>query len=154
MQPSHGMFSAKLKELEQAYQQLCQRIDTFQKADRNTIFLEIQKMKDESIERDLLLEKMITGSRSPGVSELADAELSYRRKVEQGFHRVTIDCHSKEECAESMSLYAEYAIDFAIQAMRHAELSVFTATDLQLSLDEIQKETQNHIAVSEVSHHE
>lgn len=147
MNVSHRGFTVKLHELEREYELLKSRIRICQEEDHTKIFQEMQVIRDENAERDVLLEKTITGSRSPGVAEMADAQLNYRRKVEQGLHRVLTDCPNLEDCAEKMALYAEYAIDFATQSMRHALLSVFNAVDLQLSLEEKWNEVQNNIAL-------
>ena len=46
--------------------------------------------------------------------------------------------------AEAASLYGEYAIDFAAQAMRHALLAALSAIDLQMSCEEAaQKPAEN-----------
>lgn len=49
--------------------------------------------------------------------------------------------HGENTCrdadrAEAASLYGEYAIDFAAQAVRHALLAALSAIDLQMSCDE------------------
>lgn len=43
---------------------------------------------------------------------------------------------SRRRPAEAASLYGEYAIDFAAQAVRHALLAALSAIDLQMSCDE------------------
>jgi len=42
------------------------------------------------------------------------------------------------ERADAMTLYAEYAIDFAVLSMQHALLAALTAIDLQMAADEEQ----------------
>ena len=77
------------------------------------------------------------GSRSPAVAELAQVQWEYMHKVEdllkekaeQFFH---CEATSKEEDqAEAALLYAEYAMDFATQAMQYALIVALTAMDLQ-----------------------
>ena len=51
------------------------------------------------------------------------------------------DLHSevnsvREDEAEAAALYAEYALDFATQAMKYALLASLTAIDLQMGAEE------------------
>ena len=41
-----------------------------------------------------------------------------------------------EKEAEAKTLYAEYSIDFAVQAMNHALLAALTAIDAQMKCEE------------------
>ena len=43
------------------------------------------------------------------------------------------------EHAEAMALYAEFAIDFAMQAMRYALITALSAMELQMQADENMK---------------
>ena len=81
-------------------------------------------------------------SRSPAVAKLADAQLSYAKETE-GLLRDQIakDLHSEmnrdgEDETEASLLYAEYAIDFATQTMRHALVASLAALYKQIELDE------------------
>ena len=51
-----------------------------------------------------------------------------------------MNCPAISEQVEAISLYGEYAIDFAAQAMRYAHLVVLSAIDAQISLDEQKQE--------------
>ena len=48
-----------------------------------------------------------------------------------------------EDQAEAASLYGEYAIDFAAQAMRHALLAALSAIDLQMNCEERESIPEN-----------
>lgn len=154
MDVRQGCFTVKLHEMEREYERMQSRLRLCQEEDHQKILREMQLIRDENRERDASLEKTITGSRSPSVSELADAQLTYSRAVEQGLQRVLTDSPNLEDCAEKLALYAEYAIDFASLAMRHALLSVFIATDLQLGLEEQWAELKSNIAAQEETKHE
>jgi hypothetical protein len=99
-------------------------------------------MKDECIENDFLLQSRINSSRSPAVSKLAAAQMDYSKNTEEILQKVALgfqDGMAQETELESAALYAEYAIDFATQAMRHALLASLCAINLQLT-EEIKKE--------------
>ena len=52
------------------------------------------------------------------------------------------DSSLSEDQAEAASLYAEYAVDFAIQSARYALIAAMTAIDLQMTCEE-EKTLQN-----------
>ena len=143
MELNQGMFAIKLYELNQQYGQLQSRILLCQNCDHNKILQEIENMKDECIENDFLLQSRINSSRSPAVSKLAAAQMDYSKDTEEILQKVTLgfqDGMAQETELESAALYAEYAIDFATQAMRHALLASLCAINLQLTEEEIKKE--------------
>ncbi|MCI7135505.1 MAG: hypothetical protein MSA04_10865, partial [Clostridiales bacterium] len=97
-----------------------------------------------------LLEQSIADCRSPAVSALAAAQLDYDQKVRHILHDELPGYLHEEgndriaDQVEAASLYGEYAIDFAAQAMRHALLAALSAIDLQMSCEEAaQKPTEN-----------
>lgn len=76
-----GMFAIKLYELGQAYEKLQNRLILCQKEDPEKIRRELQMLTEECAENDMLLQSRVSSSRLPMVSELADAQLSYSRRV-------------------------------------------------------------------------
>ncbi len=65
-------------------------------------------------------------------------EVLLKEKLGQFFH---CEATSKEEDqAEAASLYAEYAMDFATQAMQYALIVALTAMDLQRNAEEKKEE--------------
>ena len=93
----------------------------------------------------MLLERSAAGCRSPAVAELASAQRDYSKRMETILReKLPQLMHGEEspqqEQAEAASLYAEYAIDFAVQAMRSALLAALTAIDLQMNCEEQGKE--------------
>lgn len=125
------IFAGKLSQMEQEHEALRKRVELFEQADRQAVFQEIQKLKDECLENEVVLTRAVTESRSSSAIELADAELAYRRKVEQGLHRLLTNGRSAGETAEEVALYAEYAIDFATQSVKRVLLAALCAIDLQ-----------------------
>ena len=81
-------------------------------------------------------------SRSPAVAALSQAQLTYELEVQRILRdELPAYLHGENTCrdadrAEAASLYGEYAIDFAAQAVRHALLAALSAIDLQMSCDE------------------
>lgn len=143
MEFNRGMFAIKLYELNQQYNQLQSRILLCQNGDHGKILQEIKRIVDECMENDLLLQSRIESSRSPAVSRLAAVQMDYRRKTEEILRNTTLGFQDgmivEPEELESVALYAEYAIDFATQAMRHALQASLCAIDLQLTEEEIKK---------------
>ena len=136
------IFSIKLCELEQNYGQLCSRLRLCQREEHGEICRELQKIAAECRENALLLKESVAAGRSPAIAALAEAQLAYCQKAET-IRREQLPgyLHSEgsgslEDQAEASTLYAEYAIDFATQAMRHALLAALSAIDAQMSCEE------------------
>ena len=140
---NQDIFAVKLYEMEKQYGRLQSRLRI---CGREKLQAELEHAKEEYEENSLLLKQSIQGSRSPAVAELAQVQWEYMHKVEdllkekaeQFFH---CEATSKEEDqAEAASLYAEYAMDFATQAMQYALIVALTAMDLQRNAEEKKEE--------------
>ena len=137
MKTQNGIFAYKLCELEEEYGRLQSRIYLFQSKDEAQVQKELDQLRDEGQEHQLLLDERIRASRSPAVAALAQAQLEFGRRVEQVLHEELPDemrgrnQTSAEDQAEAMSLFAEYAIDFATQSMRYALIAALSAIALQ-----------------------
>ena len=98
---------------------------------------ELERLRDEYQERRLLLTERIQASRSPAVASLAQAQLDFARRADRILQEeLPNEMRGRnqsyaEDQAEAMSLYAEYAIDFATQAMRYALITALSAMILQ-----------------------
>ena len=132
-----GIFAVKLCELEREYGRLQSRIHLLQAKEPTQVQEELERLLDEYRERKYLLDERVQASRSPGVAALAQAQLEFAAHAEQ---ILTDDLPNEmrvrnqsdaEDRAEAMSLYAEYAIDFATQAMRYALIASLSAIVLQ-----------------------
>lgn len=137
MEVNQAIFSIKLQELSKEYSKLQRYILLYQNSDQEKIRQGIIRLKDESIENDIQLQNRIDNSRSPTVSKLAAAQVDYNKKVKDILKQDSLD--SKE----STALYAEYAIDFATQAIYHALLVCLEAMDLQMIEDEKNKKGED-----------
>lgn len=126
MELNKGMFDMKIRELNQQYSQMQSHILLCQDGNQDEIRKEIKKIEEECKENDLLLKNRVMNSRSNTVSKLAEAQLEYNKKIE--------DILSKDSlsCKESAALFAEYAIDFATQTVRHALLAALYAVEVQM----------------------
>ena len=132
-----GIFAVKLCELEREYGRLQSRIHLLQAKEPTQVQEELERLLDEYRERKYLLDERVQASRSPVVAALAQAQLEFAAHAEQ---ILTDDLPNEmrgrnqsdaEDQAEAMSLYAEYAIDFATQAMRYALIASLSAIVLQ-----------------------
>lgn len=142
-----GIFAIKLDELERQYGQTLDRLRLYQGGDRQKIREEMKQLFREYQENEHLLQKAVNTGRSPAVAALSEAQLSYDRRVRKilreelpGYLHEGDGNLSADE-VEAISLYGEYAIDFAAQAMRYAQLVVLSAIDAQIGLDEQRQES-------------
>ena len=132
-----GIFAVKLCELEREYGRLQSRIHLFEGKDAAQAQQEILRLQDEYREHKLLLDERIRSSRSSAVSSLSKAQLEYGQRVEQILNEeLPNEMRGRnqscaEDQAEVMTLYAEYAIDFATQSMRQALAAALSAVVLQ-----------------------
>ena len=132
-----GIFAVKLCELEQEYGRLQSRVHLFEGKDAAQAQQEILRLQDECREHKLLLDERIRSSRSSAVSSLSKAQLEYGQRVEQILNaELPNEMRGRnqscaEDQAEVMTLYAEYAIDFATQSMRQALAAALSAVVLQ-----------------------
>ena len=132
-----GIFAVKLCELEQEYGRLQSRVHLFEGKDAAQAQQEILRLQDECREHKLLLDERIRSSRSSAVSSLSKAQLEYGQRVEQILNEeLPNEMRGRnqscaEDQAEVMTLYAEYAIDFATQSMRQALAVALSAVVLQ-----------------------
>ena len=113
MELKQGIFAVKLCQLEQEYGRLLSRIRLLQEKEAPQLQEELERLRDEYQERRLLLTERIQASRSPAVASLAQAQLDFARRAD----RILQEELPNEMRGRNQS-YAEYAIDFATQAMR------------------------------------
>lgn len=136
------IFSFKLYELEQQYNKMRSRLKLYQNDNHEEVQLHRRQLMDECRENDILLENRVQSSRSPAITALSEAQLAYCTRSRQILEQeLPVYMHSdngdrKQEQAEAAALYAEYAIDFAVQATRQALLAALSAIDLQLTCEE------------------
>ena len=129
-------------ELERQYGDAVDRLRLYQQADHEQVRRELQALWQDCRERELQMRESVRESRSPAVAALSQAQLTYELEVQRILRdELPAYLHGENTCrdadrAEAASLYGEYAIDFAAQAVRHALLAALSAIDLQMSCDE------------------
>lgn len=132
MEPSP--FFVKLFELEQDYQALQNCLQVCRSMNTEELHAEIAKIQYTCDEVNSRLENSIHSSRSPAVSELAQAQKSYYQTVKE-LREKKLPAYLHSECGddelEARMLYAEYAIDFARQSICHALIAALTAVDME-----------------------
>ena len=142
MKINEGMFAVKLYELERQYGRMQSRLRLCQQDDHQKIRQELQRVMEEYQEDELLLLNNVENSRSPAVAALAGAQLDYSRRAEEILEQELPEYLRDEDGsapeegakhqAEAAALYAEYAIDFAVQSMRYALMTALKAMDMQM----------------------
>ena len=150
MKINEGMFAVKLYELERQYGRMQSRLRLCQQDDHQKIRQELQRVMEEYQEDELLLLNNVENSRSPAVAALAGAQLDYSRRAEEILEQELPEYLRDEDCsapeegakhqAEAAALYAEYAIDFAVQSMRYALMTALKAMDMQMDSEEAKTE--------------
>lgn len=150
MQPTTGIFTGKLCELERQYGDAVGRLRLYQQADHEQVRRELQALWQDCRERELEMRRSIREGRSPAVAALSQAQLTYDLEIQRilrdelpGYLHGENTCRDADQ-AEAACLYGEYAIDFASQAVCHAMLAALSAIDLQMSCEEArQSQSQN-----------
>ena len=129
------LFAAKFGELEAQYARLEQRFSLCRTGDRESIQRECDLLADECMAWENTLSAQVNGGRSKAVEALSLAQLSYSRQVRQIMEHDLpqfLRSEAEDNGAEGAALYAEYALDAAAQAMRHALMAALYATGLQM----------------------
>lgn len=137
---SDQAITAKLRELEREYDPLRGRIRLCQSSDGETIRKTCQELLKRYEESEHLLLERAEGSRSPIAAALSKTELEYSKQMDEliiayvpaGAEGGASDGPNQ---AEALALYAEYAVDHAIQAARRAQLAALSAIGVQLEYE-------------------
>lgn len=136
------IFAAKFGELEAQYARIEQRFALCRLGDRKAVQQEYELLSDECRAWENKLDIQAREGRSKAVEELSQAQLAYTRQVRRIMERdLPRFFRSKTDNGrtEGAALYAEYALDAAAQAMRHALMAALYATGLQMDAEQEQK---------------
>lgn len=148
MDINESVFAFKLYELEEQYGKLQCRVRVCEEGGSDKIHSELQKAEDELEENTLLLKEKVKSCRSGAVRKLLQAQLDYRKKIEEMKKQLVNELHSdnsspEEDENETDMLYAEFAMDFATLSVQQALISVLRALDGRKSaVDEEKGETE------------
>ena len=138
MELRDGIFAVKLCELEHQYGLLRSRLELCQGADHERVRHLLGDVLEEVREKGLLRERSAGSARSPAAAELAAAPRDYVRRVESILREKRP--RLLRDQAEAAALFAEYAIDFAGQAVRGALAAALTAMDQEMDCEEEREE--------------
>ena len=139
MEERHGAFAVKLQELERQYEWMLCRLRSCQGADRETVQRELEELLADCRKREQLLLTAADTGRSTAVADFSEAQLDYCRRVRHIIERESSSrggADASPQQAEAAALYGEYAVDFALLAIRQALMAVLSAMDLQMEGNE------------------
>lgn len=135
-----NMFDKKLGELSRQYELMQSRLNLCRGGEREQLKIELNKASAEYENSFDKLMETAANSRSPAVSALAAAQADYFKKAEEALKKKLPEYMRSEagvkgeNVAEAEALYAEYAVDFAVQAMKYAAITVMAAVEAQFNL--------------------
>lgn len=129
MEGTNGMFSAKLREMEREYGTMQRELRRLE-AGRENSPRELDEIWREYEEQLARLERTARTCRSPAMARMADLQREYERKMEQILQERLTGAGAEGQ-AEAAALYAEYAMDFAVQTMRYALMAALSAAQLE-----------------------
>ena len=136
---AHEILSVKMYELDKKIGQLHSRILMNETASHAQIREELKILQKECAENALTLQNKLRFSKSGIVSELGKSYDEVERIIQRTKEKIEIS-DSKylddEISVEEKILFAEYALDFAIQAANHALLISMEALDANMSQQE------------------
>ena len=131
-----GLFAVKLCELDRQYAHLRRRLEIIQRESPEDVRREIHELERACNEGELMLEQSAEGSHTSAVATLARAQLAYERQTRGELEQMLKRPCDTKAAAESVTLYAEYAVDFAAEAANRALLAALYATRLQMEAEE------------------
>ena len=136
MEQEHGNFAEKILELEEEYRRLHNQLELFQRKDAAQIHQAREQLREEYHRYDRFLDQTVQACRCPTMARLAELQRDYERQAEQllSTHTLAGDMGSQSQ-AETMTLYAEFAMDAATQSMRYALVCALHAMELQIQAD-------------------
>ena len=140
MKQNPDLFSCKLRRLEREYRRMQRHLALCQRGSPAQIRRARRRLKEAEENYDRLLAQSLAACRLPAAAALSQAQLDYRRRCRQILLTQLRQQDSAQTRAETAALYGEYAIDHAVDAMRHALLSALTAVELQRIADAHAKE--------------
>lgn len=148
MKNNTGTLDVKLRELERQYYETMERLHRCRQAEHDQVRRSLKEIWQEYREQEMETQRSIARCHSPAVGALSAAQTEYdlkiqhilREKLPGYLHSAGTDAQADE--AEAAGLYAEYAIDFAAQALRHALLAALSVADLEMELEERANQTE------------
>jgi len=133
-------FAVKLNEMERAYDRLQGRMELFEHISPENLHTEMEQIRSACQAYDILLSNAIQKSRTPLISQLAQAQLRYNQTAQAIMENAVREYSSTDAQAEAAAICAEFAMDQAICGMNHALLAALLATEKQHTENETSRE--------------
>ena len=127
-----GILAVKLNELDQQIGRIYARIEAVGTADHERIREELKALNAELEESERILRKKMKYSKAGVVARFSEAYDELSSKIKQAETDLGITADGGREgglSADEKILYAEYSLDFAMQAVDHALLISLEAID-------------------------
>ena len=140
---AYEIFSVKLYELDEKIRRLHSRIQMSESAQHSKITDEIQTLRKECEETELMLARELKYSQGRVVSKLSKAYTEIEqiiKKTKAEMYGCCPEQKNGDSMAEEKILLAEYALDFAVQAASRALLLSMEAIDAQMTQQEQESE--------------
>lgn len=138
---AHEMLSVKLYEMEQKISQMHSRIWLSEMSDHEQIKSEIEALEKECKENEFAIRKKIQFSKAKSVSRIWEAYGKVEEVIQEFQQEVgssSAEQWKQELTAEEKLLFAEYALDFAMEMANRATLISMEAIEAQMSKEEEQ----------------
>ena len=140
---ANGILSVKLYELDKKISQVHSRIQRSEAESHGQIREEIEALRNAYQENQLMLRNKLQFSKAGVVAKLLEAY----NEVEQIIQKAQMEAGGpsnealkQKSSTEEQILFAEYALDFAMQAANHALLISLEAIDAQMTQQEKEEE--------------
>ena len=138
---AYEILSIKMYELDKKISRLQSRIQMSESADHDRIRAEKAELQRECAESETELRNRLRHSRNSSVAVLAESYGEIEKSSKTAVARMeNADGKEPEESfpADEKIMFAEYALDFAMQAVNHALLVSMEALDAYMSQQEEQ----------------
>lgn len=141
MSIDHNLFASKLDELDAEYTQMLSKLKLCCRGTMEEICNTKAELLLECQAQEAKLKESISCGKSQAMTELSKLQLQYFQDIRTAvaekipLYLSTVHFPTDQSRAEAMALYAEFAIDTAVQSMRYALHAALSAVQLQLEAD-------------------
>lgn len=138
---SYEILSIKLYELDKKINQMHSRIRLSESEGHEWVKNEVKTLRKECMENETALYDRLRYSKASAVSRLADAYQEIEqviKKAKESF--CSAGSEDGDRSVEEKILFAEYGLDFAVQAADHALLAAMESLDAQMTQQEKEEE--------------
>lgn len=138
---AYEILSVKMYELDKKISRMQSRIQMSQSSEHDRIRAETEALRKECAEADAELSNRLRHSKSRMVAQLADTYAEIERLIQRTASEMEALDGGRGDAAtvDEKILYAEYALDFAMQAADHALLASMEALDTYMYSEEGQQ---------------